>query len=47
MHRAVLELFSREAAMKINIFDTYTYTMESIIQAQRKGLSIFERTNPR
>ena len=31
---------SREAAMKINIFDTYTYTMESIIQAQRKGLSI-------
>jgi len=32
--------FSREAAMKINIFDTYTYTMESIIQAQRKGLSI-------
>ena len=26
--------------MKINIFDTYTYTMESIIQAQRKGLSI-------
>ena len=32
--------FSHEAAMKINIFDTYTYTMESIIQAQRKGLSI-------
>lgn len=32
--------FSRNAAMRINIFDTYTYTMESIIQAQRKGLSI-------
>lgn len=32
--------FSRHAAMRINIFDNYTYTMESIIQAQRKGLSI-------
>ncbi len=32
--------FSKEAALKINIFDNYTYTMESIIQAQRKGLSI-------
>ncbi len=32
--------FSKNAAMRINIFDTYTYTMESIIQAQRKGLSI-------
>ncbi len=32
--------FSKNAAMRINIFDNYTYTMESIIQAQRKGLSI-------
>lgn len=32
--------FSREAAIRINIFDNYTYTMESIIQAQRKGLTI-------
>lgn len=32
--------FTRSAAMRINIFDTYTYTMESIIQAQRKGLTI-------
>lgn len=32
--------FSRYAAKRINIFDNYTYTMESIIQAQRKGLSI-------
>lgn len=32
--------FNRHAAMRINIFDNYTYTMESIIQAQRKGLSI-------
>ncbi len=32
--------FNRYAAMRINIFDNYTYTMESIIQAQRKGLSI-------
>jgi len=32
--------FGREAAKRINIFDTYTYTMESIIQAQRKGLAI-------
>lgn len=32
--------FSREAAIRINIFDNYTYTMESIIQAQRKGLAI-------
>ena len=32
--------FTRSAAMKINIFDNYTYTMESIIQAKRKGLVI-------
>jgi len=32
--------FSKEAALKINIFDNYTYTMETIIQAQNKGLII-------
>ncbi len=32
--------FSREAAQKINVFDNYTYTMETIIQAQNKGLKI-------
>ncbi len=32
--------FSKEAALRINIFDNYTYTMETIIQAQYKGLLI-------
>lgn len=32
--------FSREAAMQINIFDNFTYTMETIIQAQKKGLHV-------
>lgn len=32
--------FSKNAAIKINIFDNYTYTMETIIQAQYKGLTI-------
>ena len=32
--------FSSYAARQINIFDNYTYTLETIIQAQRKGLSI-------
>lgn len=32
--------FSKNAAMKINIFDNYTYTMETIIQSQYKGLTI-------
>lgn len=32
--------FTKEAAQKINIFDNYTYTMETIIQAQNKGLTI-------
>lgn len=41
--------FSREAAMQINVFDNYTYTMETIIQAQAKGfkiLSVPVRVNP-
>lgn len=32
--------FSREAAMQINIFDNYTYTLETIIQAKAKGFKI-------
>ena len=32
--------FSAYAAKHINIFDNYTYTLETIIQAQRKGLSV-------
>jgi glycosyltransferase involved in cell wall biosynthesis len=31
---------SREAAMKINVFDEYTYTLETIIQAGQKGMAI-------
>ncbi len=30
--------FSRNAALQINVFDNYTYTMETIIQARAKGL---------
>ncbi len=30
--------FSRSAALQINVFDNYTYTMETIIQARAKGL---------
>lgn len=32
--------FSREAALKINVFDNYTYTMETLIQAGAKGLTV-------
>lgn len=32
--------FSRDAALRINIFDNYTYTLETIIQAKAKGLEI-------
>jgi glycosyltransferase involved in cell wall biosynthesis len=32
--------FSREAAMRINVFDSYTYTLETIIQAGRKNMAI-------
>lgn len=32
--------FSRNAAMQLNIFDNYTYTLETIIQAKAKGLVI-------
>jgi glycosyltransferase involved in cell wall biosynthesis len=32
--------FSREAAMRLNIFTDFTYTLETIIQAGRKNLSV-------
>ncbi len=32
--------FSRNAALQLNIFDNYTYTLETIIQAKAKGLQI-------
>lgn len=31
---------TREAAMRLNCFNNYTYTLETIIQAGRKGMSI-------
>lgn len=40
---------SREAAVRLNVFDNYTYTLETIIQAGRKGIPIISvpiRTNP-
>lgn len=40
---------SREAAMRLNIFNDYSYTLEMIIQAGRKGMAITSipvRTNP-
>jgi len=32
--------YSREAALRLNIFSTYTYTLETIIQAGRQGMVI-------
>ena len=40
---------SREAALKLNVFNDYTYTLETIIQAGQKGLvvtSVPVRVNP-
>jgi glycosyltransferase involved in cell wall biosynthesis len=40
---------SREAAMRLNVFDTYTYTLETIIQAGRKNMAVESvpvRVNP-
>jgi glycosyltransferase involved in cell wall biosynthesis len=39
---------SRDAAMRLNVFNQYTYTLETIIQAGQKGMSIVSvpvRTN--
>ena len=41
---------SRDAAMRLNVFTEYTYTLETIIQAGRKGMAIMSvpiRTNER
>lgn len=32
--------FSRHAALRINVFDNYTYTMETLLQANAKGLKV-------
>ena len=40
---------SRNAAMRLNVFNEYTYTLETIIQAGQKGIAITSvpiRTNP-
>ena len=40
---------SREAAMRLHVFNSYTYTVETIIQAGRKGMQVASvpiRTNP-
>jgi len=41
--------FSRTAAMQVNVFNNYTYTLETIIQAGQRGLAVVSvpiRTNP-
>ena len=32
--------FSREAALKFNVFNEYTYTLETIIQAGQRGMRV-------
>lgn len=32
--------FSREAALRLNVFDNYTYTMETLVQAGAKGMKV-------
>ncbi len=42
--------FSREAALQLNVFSSFTYTLETIIQAGNKNLTIKSvkiRTNPK
>jgi glycosyltransferase involved in cell wall biosynthesis len=42
--------YSREAAMRLNLFTQYSYTLETIIQAGKKGLRVTHvpiRTNPK
>lgn len=41
--------FSREAAMHLNVFSSYSYTLETIIQAGQKNITVISvpiRTNP-
>jgi len=40
---------SRDAAMRLNVFNEYTYTLETIIQAGQKNMAVVSvpiRTNP-
>lgn len=42
--------FSKNAAIKLNVFDNYTYTMETLLQANAKGLKLLSvpiRVNPK
>ena len=42
--------FSRESALKLNVFDNYTYTMETLVQAGAKGIKVKSvpiRVNPK
>src|SRR5712691_5820880 len=42
--------FSREAAIHLNVFSSYSYTLETIIQAGQKNIAVISvpiRTNPR
>jgi glycosyltransferase involved in cell wall biosynthesis len=42
--------YSREAALRLNLFTRYTYTLETIIQAGKKGLRVAHitiKTNPK
>ena len=41
--------YSREAAMRINVFNDYTYTLETIVQSGREKMAVMSvpiRTNP-
>jgi glycosyltransferase involved in cell wall biosynthesis len=41
--------YSRETALQLNVFNSYTYTLETLIQAGHKGMTICSvpiRTNP-
>ncbi len=41
--------YTKDAAMKMNVFNNYTYTLETIVQAGRNGLKVISvpiRTNP-
>ena len=42
--------FSKNAAIKLNVFDNYTYTMETLLQANSKGLKVLSvpiKVNPK
>ena len=42
--------FSKDAALRLNVFDNYTYTMETLVQAGAKGMKVVSvpiRVNPK